>query len=268
MFQQSSGVNRQHVQWGPEIKRSSNCCFFTLTLQEAARLGKQLARLICLAFLKENFRKCNCNNWKTTQNTLSLKWFFSAACVFLESEYLKRHWILHIEKNIIIERACQVFNLFACPKECSGRLQLEPKDAVPWVFSVASKAPKKDPDRLHSIFPFTPYMPLSCSSPLKHQAPWSSAKTQPWTEYFPSRIPDGISSCKRVLHRDLQRKTILKYASAVYIYLTVLSYADEANNFPAPSKLCPGLVRTIFFLWALFCKTCICSLHSKPEKGE
>lgn len=52
---------------------------------------------------------------------------------------------------------------------------------------------------------------------------------------------------KGVLHEDLQRKISLKYSSAVYIYLTVLSYTDQANNFPGPSEVCPGFVRTIFF---------------------
>lgn len=41
----------------------------------------------------------------------------------------------------------------------------------------------------------------------------------------------------------------------MYIYLTFVSCAGKANNFPGPSKVCPGFVRTIFFLWALFCKT-------------
>lgn len=52
---------------------------------------------------------------------------------------------------------------------------------------------------------------------------------------------------KGVLHEDLQRKISLKYSSAVYIYLTVLSYTDQANNFPGPSEVCPGFVRTILF---------------------
>lgn len=46
-----------------------------------------------------------------------------------------------------------------------------------------------------------------------------------------------------------------KRTFAVYIYLTVVSYANGANNSAAASEVCPDLVRTIVFLWALFCKT-------------
>lgn len=48
---------------------------------------------------------------------------------------------------------------------------------------------------------------------------------------------------------------VSKHTFAVCIYLTVVSYANGANNSAVASKVCPDLVRTISLLRALFCKT-------------
>jgi len=91
----------------------------------------------------------------------------------------------------------------------------------------------------------------ACRSRLKPQVLRVSANDYAGKQYFPSRTPDGISCSKGVLHRALSRERknfYFIYTFAVYIYPTVLSYANRVNEFPVLSKVCPDFVRTIFFL--------------------